>query len=131
MLEILVLIGGVDAQEIVVVGHLMHQDVVHKSAVFVEQPRIVRLAVLQLRDVVGGDEIGQPGRFRPVDFDLAHVADIEDADGIANGVVLGDDAGILDGHIPAAEIDHPGAERAMDGVQRRFEERRFGHEESG
>ena len=36
---------------------------------------------------------------------------------VAHGVVFVEDAGILDRHVPAAEIDHFGAQRAMDGVQ--------------
>ena len=48
VLEILFLVRGVDAQEIVVVGHLVHQDVVDEAAVLVEQAGIVRLAGLEL-----------------------------------------------------------------------------------
>ena len=74
---------------------------------------------MSFADVVGGDEIGQARGFRPADLDLAHVADVEQADRRAHGLVLVDDAGVLHGHVPAAEIDHPGAQRAMDGIQRR------------
>ena len=55
VLEILILIGGVDAEEVMIVGDLVHQDVVHKTAVFVQQARVVRLADFQLCDGVGGD----------------------------------------------------------------------------
>ena len=44
VLEILLLIGGVDAQEIVVVGDFVDQNVVDESAVLVKQPGVVRLA---------------------------------------------------------------------------------------
>ena len=57
VLEILVLIGGVHAQKIVVVRDLVHQDVVDKTAVLVEQSGIVRLADFQVSGVVGCDEI--------------------------------------------------------------------------
>ena len=43
-------------------------------------------------------------------FDLAHVGDVEQARRGADGHVLGGDAGVLDGHVPAAERDHAGAE---------------------
>ncbi len=108
-----------------IVGDFVDQDVVDEAAVFVEQAGIVRLAGLELGGVVGGDEIDQLGGFRPADFDFAHVADVEEADGIADGVVLVDDAGVLDGHIPAAEIDHFGAESPMDGIEGRVAERRL------
>jgi hypothetical protein len=71
-----------------------------------------------LDGVVGGDEIGQLRGFRPADLDFAHVADIEHAHRVAHGHVLRDDPGILHGHVPAAEIDHFGAQRPMDGIQR-------------
>src|ERR1035438_6300280 len=83
-------------------------------------------------DGVGGDEIGELGRLGAANFDLAHVADIEDAHRMAHGVVLFDDSGVLDGHVPPAEIHHPGAEPAMDGVQRRGTESGRGwHANSG
>ena len=65
VLEILFLVGGVHAQEVVVVGHLVHQDVVHEAAVLVEQPGVVRLPGLELADGVGGDEIGEPSASGP------------------------------------------------------------------
>jgi hypothetical protein len=40
--------------------------------------------------------------------------------------VLGDQAGVLDGHVPSAEIDHLGAHPAMDRVQGSLAERNIG-----
>ena len=51
VLEILILIRSVDADEVVIVGDLVHQDVVDESAMLVEQPGVLRLADLQLRGV--------------------------------------------------------------------------------
>ena len=85
-----------------------------------------------LVDGVGGDEIGELRGFEAVDFDLAHVADIEEADGAAHGVVLIDDAGVLDGHVPPAEIHHSGSQGSMNGMERSgFERGRGGHASSG
>jgi len=132
VLEILLLVGGVDAQEVVVLGDLVDQDIVYEPAVLVEQPGVARLAGLQVVDGVGGDEIGELGGFEAVDFDLAHVADIEKADGAAHGVVLIDDAGVLDGHVPSAEIHHLGSQGPMNGIERSGLERgRGGHANSG
>jgi hypothetical protein len=55
--------------------------------------------------------------------DVAHVADIEDADASADRHVLGDDPAadrcwVLDGHIPAIEFDHLCAQRAMHAIER-------------
>ena len=52
-----------------------------------------------------------------MDFDFAHVAHVEQADGRTNGAVLLQDAGVLERHVPAAEIDHFGAHPAMGGVE--------------
>ena len=54
-LIILFLIGCVDAQKVVIVRDLVHQNVVDEAAVFVEQGRILRLTGLELSDGVGGD----------------------------------------------------------------------------
>jgi hypothetical protein len=64
------------------------------------------------------------------DLDLAHVADVEEPRARPHGHVLVGDAGVLDGHVPAAEFDHAGAERAMPRVERGFLQgirRRLGH----
>ncbi len=79
MLVVFVLIGRVDAQEEMIVGDLVDQDVVDESAVLVQQARIMRLADLQLRRRVGRDVIDQFQRLRSANFDLAHVADVEQA----------------------------------------------------
>ena len=132
VLEILVLVGGVDAEEIMIVGDFVDQDVVHEAAVFVEQAGVMGLSEFQLLDGVGGDVVGEFGGFGAANLDLAHVADIEDAHGVAHGVVLVDDSGVLDGHVPAAEIHHPGAEGTMDRVQGRDAKSGCGwHENSG
>ena len=129
VLEIFLLVGGVDTKEVMVLGDLVDQDVVHESAVRIEQPGVLRLADFQLVDGVGGGEIGELRGLRPVDFDLTHVADIENPDGAAHGLVLVDDSGVLDGHVPPAEIHHFGAQGAMNGIQRSgFERGRRGHE---
>ena len=94
-----------------VVGHLVHQDVVHEAAVLVEQRRVMRLPDLEPRDGVGGDVIGEPRGLRAADLDLAHVADVEQAHRAPHRVVFVDDAGVLHGHVPAAEIDHARTER--------------------
>src|SRR5579885_1030339 len=132
VLEILFLIAGVDAEEEVIVRDLVDEDVVDEAAVLVEKAGVVGLAGFELVDCVGGEEIGEARGVRAADLDFAHVADVEYANAGADGVVLLDDAGVLHGHIPAAEIDHSGAQRAVHGIERRGAERRScGHENSG
>jgi hypothetical protein len=47
------------------------------------------------------------------------MADIEETRAFANGPVFIEDATILNGHLPAAELDETGAKRAMLIVERR------------
>jgi len=54
------------------------------------------------------------------DFQFAHVADVEQAGARAHSLMLGDDSGVLQRHVPAAEVDHLGSEPAMDGIQSGF-----------
>ena len=77
----------------------------------VVQRRILRLPDLQLGGVVARDPLDGGQRVLAGDLDLAHVADVEQAGARAHGQVLVGDAGILDGHVPAAERHHAGAER--------------------
>jgi hypothetical protein len=48
---------------------------------------------------------------------------VKQADAVPHRVVLGDDAGIFDRHVPAAEIDHTRAQRTVYGVERGLLER--------
>ncbi len=54
----------------------------------------------------------------PREIDDAHVRDVEDAGGAAHGVVLADLRAVLDGHVPAAEIDEAGAQLVVKVVKR-------------
>jgi hypothetical protein len=92
VLEILILIRGVDAEEEGIVRDFVDQDVVDEAAVFVEQAGVMRLPMLQFRDGVGGDEVHEFHGFRAANFDLAHVADVEQTDGFAHGIVLIDES---------------------------------------
>ena len=122
-LEILVLVRRIHAKKIVIGGKPMDQQVVHESAVGIQQPRILRLAVLQSGRPIRTERIDQLDGLRPPNLDLAHVADIEKADPLAHREVLGDDARVFDGHIPSAEIDHPRARIPMNRIQRSLLER--------
>ena len=55
---------------------------------------------------------------------LAEVADVEQADTLADGLVLGEDtpAGVLQRHVPAAELGELGAEGDVTVVQGRMQQ---------
>jgi len=50
---------------------------------------------------------------RTFDEDLSHVAHVEEADRLAHGQMFFDDARILEGHLPSAELDEARAGRSM------------------
>jgi hypothetical protein len=108
VVEIFFLIRGVDAEKHIAIGEAMDEDIVNSAAVFVQQRGIVGLPRFEFGGVVGGDVVDKVEGLRAADFDFAHVAHVEQADGGADGVVFFDDAGVLDGHVPAAKIDHFG-----------------------
>ncbi len=58
-------------------------------------------------------------RARPLDLELAHVRDVEDAAVRAHGAVLRDHALVLDRHLPAGEGHHPRAGGDVAVVERR------------
>ena len=115
-LEVFFAGAGVDDDEEVVVGELVDDDVVDEGAVGVEHGGVLGLAGLEFAGIVhrellhGGEGAGA------AELDVAHVGDVEEADGGAYGHVFGDEAGVLDGHVPAAEVDHFGFGGAVGGV---------------
>ena len=74
----------------------VHDDVVHKCALRIEQRRILRLPDGQLRGVVHRDMLNSGERLRAGEPDVAHVADVEDADAGAHRHVLVDDSAAND-----------------------------------
>jgi len=50
------------------------------------------------------------------------VADVEQARALANGAMLFEDAAVLDGHVPAAELDESRPQRAMTVIERGAQE---------
>ena len=72
-----------------------------------------------------GPADGQPGRLRddgsgerlagvgPLDEQLAHVRQVEEPGAFTDGPMLLDDPAVLEGHLPAAEGGHLGAERLV------------------
>ena len=120
--KVAVLIGGVDAEEEAVVGEPVNEQVVDEAAALVEQTRVLRLAVLEARGAVRSGLLDEVERLGADDFELPHVADVEQTNALADGFMLGDEAGVLDRHVPAAEVDHTRPEGAVNLVERGSEE---------
>jgi hypothetical protein len=111
--EIFLLIRGIDAEEEVLIVYLVDQNVIYKTAVLIEQSRVVRLPLFEPRRVIGGDVIHQLKRLWATNLNFAHMADVKQACGCAHGLVLIEDPRILHRHVPAAKIDHFGAASAV------------------
>jgi hypothetical protein len=72
-----------------------------------------------VRRIIHADVLNSIERLGAMYADIAHVADIENTDAVANRHVLSDKPALLrifDGHVPAIEIHHLGAHLAMDSV---------------
>ena len=113
----------VNHQQVVVFAQAMHDHIVHKRPLRIEQRGILRLTNRQLCSVIHTHMLHRGQRLRACQANVAHVANIKDADTRADRHVLGDQAaraGIFDRHIPSVEGHHLRAHLAVDGVQRRL-----------
>ncbi len=103
-------VGGVGHHSQLVGPKSVDDEVVHHPAGRVAEHRVLGLPRADPVEVVGQDPVQRSTRPRAGHDELAHVRDVEHADGCAHGRVLGDHAGrVLDGHLPPAEVGHPGA----------------------
>jgi hypothetical protein len=102
--------GGVDDEEEFAFAGAIGDEVVDDAAVVIEEEGVVAVAGGEAGDVVGEGVIEEGFGVGAIDDDLAHVGDVEDANVLADGVVFGHKAGILDGHFPAGEGDQAGSE---------------------
>ena len=103
---VLVDVGGVDHEHVVVVGQPVHRQVVHDAAFRVAEGRVLDLADLEGPRVVGAQALDRGERVGAAHLELAHVADVEEADRAAHRAVLLDDPAVLHRHVPAAEGNH-------------------------
>ena len=83
----------------------------------------MRLANREPRGIVARDVLHRLEGVAAGDLDLAHVADVEEPRARSDGLMLVDDARVFDRHVPAAELDHAGAERTVTRVERSLLER--------
>ena len=118
--EVLVVVGRVDHEEVLLRTHAVDQHVVDEGRLRRHQGRVLDLPRGELGGVVRGEplDVGQGVLAR--DQDLAHVADVEEPGLGPDGHVLGNDARVLDRHLPAAELDHLSAELLVELVEARL-----------
>ena len=113
-------VGGVgDEQHAVVVVHVGDQVVDDAAGRVVAAQRVLRLARADPAQVVGEGAVDEVDGARAGDDGLAEVADVEDADRLADrGVLLDHAGGVLQRHRPAAEVRELRAERLVPVVER-------------
>ena len=107
--EVLVDVARVDDEEILFRLKAVEICVVDGAAVLIGDDAVLRLIEIQRLHVAGQDVLQKPDHVRPFDVDTAHVGHVENGAAAAAVEMFGDDAvRVLDGHIPAAEVDHRG-----------------------
>ena len=104
----------------VVVGATVGDQIVDDPAGVGQDQGVLSLARADLVQVRAEAAIDEGGRTGPVDRDLAEVTDVEDADRVPDGRMLGQNTGtgVLHRHRPAAEGGELRAQLPMPGVQR-------------
>ena len=107
--EVGLAVRGVDDEQVPVRVEAVGDQVVDDAAVVVREQRVLRVAGLELRDVVREQLLEELPRLRPLDLELAHVRDVEDAGVGPDRLVLGDHALVLHRHLPAGERHEPRA----------------------
>ena len=125
VVPIAVSVRGVDDQQILALREAVEIGVVDGTAGIGRHHRVLSLQEVERLGVVAEHVLQERDRAGTTEHEAAHVRDVEEAGAAASGKVLGDDPGrILDGHVPAAEVDHPGAGGDVLGVEGRAQEAR-------
>ncbi len=117
--DVLVRGAGVDDQPICLVRDEVRDQIVHHAALPVQEARVERAARrVEPGDVVRERKAEEVARTGAEDLDHAHVRHVEHARRTPDGVMLLDLRAVMEGHLPAGEIDELRPRFAVDGVQR-------------
>ena len=100
-----------------IVAEPPHDHVVDHAAAFVERHAVLSTPRIDFDDVVAQLASHEFGRARPFDEEAPEVGDVEHAGAVAYGVMLCDDAVVLDGHRPAAEVRETRTELGVEVMQ--------------
>src|SRR5712692_1549968 len=100
-----------------VVAEPGEREVIDDPAILVAEEGILDLADLQGLGIIGGQPLERLDRVTTPELELAHVAHIEAGGGGPGCPVLLDDAPVLNGHVPAAERDHPRSQTDVGRVE--------------
>ena len=121
-LAILVLVGGVDHQEIAVLLLLVDNQIIHNAASFIAHGAVAGLTVIHMGIIVGQKMIQVFYRIGSGQQDFPHMGHIEQtALGPHGHVLLDESGGILDRKEVAGKGDHLAAQGGVNVVEWRFE----------
>ena len=120
--DILVDVGSVDYEEVLVVVHLVDEQVIYSAAVFVAHHAVENLAVGRACHVANEYVHDILESLRAFDSHLAHVADIKHTHCVAHCVVFLGDSAVLYGHVETAEGFHLRTQFDMTVIKTRSDE---------
>ena len=121
-LEVGFAVPGIDDQDEPAALDAVDDQVVDDPAALVRQKRVLGTADVDLVDVVREQPLERRRHLRALELEPAHVRDVEHSAVLAHCPVFGNDALVLDGHLPAGEGHHACAERDVTLVERRAEQ---------
>src|SRR5207302_1112170 len=101
-------------------GERVEDDVVEREALLVDDDRVAGHAGLGARDGLRDEGFEEGRAVLAREAEAAHVLEVEEARLRPHGLVLGDDARVVDGHLPATELDHASPEALVPGVEGRL-----------
>ena len=106
-------VGGIHYQQVVLIGQLIHQQVIHDSAFVIGEARILGFAIGELAGVVAGHALNQVEGVRAAQPELAHVRHIKNAHRAAHRAVLVEVGRIANRHVVASKRHHFGTQLAV------------------
>src|SRR5258705_13466011 len=123
----------VDDEQKIVFAEAMNDHVVYERTLRIKHRGVMRLADDEFRGVVHRNMLNgresAAGSLVRVNTNVAHVADVKNANAPAHGFMLGHETAarrVLNGHIPAAKIDHFRAKLPVQRVEGRLAKFNFG-----
>ena len=120
MLPVFGAVGGIDDQQELIGLKAVQVRIIHGPAGGAGDDRVLGRQLVERGGVVR-EAMLKEGQCAPAaNYKSPHVRHIEQARTLARSQVFSHDASwVLDGHVPAAEVDHLRAQRDVPGVQGR------------
>src|SRR5947207_12457077 len=111
---------GIDDEQKFRLADSIKNQIINDAGVIIEEKSVLPLSDVQLRYIIGQHGIEPVARAISQDDELPHMRNIEHSDGVSDGQMFVDNAGVLHRHKPAAEWDHSRTEPHVFLVKRRF-----------